>query len=257
MEENIKKSFEIVKNNELISLIEVDSFNSDIFNLKMFNVYVYNEGVDVSNIIDLAFKNDINHLSVKISTSNKTLLHKFEENGFKLMDTLVTYRFEYSKKVLINMEHQCILRDAQKDDLKTMMDFAGNSFKIDRFHSDPSLDKSAADRYYSKWIENSVNGLSDRVIVAEINNEVVGFTTCKLPSYQSQVGRMILSAVSEKSRGKGIYTSMIHEGLMWMKDKCNYLEVGTQIDNYPVQKTWVNLGMFLVESFYVLHKRIK
>jgi len=248
----------ITRDSEVIAQVRTDKFNSNIFKIKMGNIIVIKEEIDLHSIEEAALEKKFNHLSVKISTDNKKLLHMFEENGYKVMDTLVTYRFDFGKKNLIDMTHNCTLRDAVDYDLENLKEFAGNSFKIDRFHSDTTLDNSDADKYYSQWIENSYNGYADKVIVADIDGEAVGFTTCKLPNKtdHEQIGRMVLSAVSEKSRGKGVYTSMIHEGILWFKNKTRIVEVGTQINNYPVQKTWINLGMFLTDSSYILHKRI-
>ena len=67
----------------------------------------------------------------------------------------------------------------------------------------------------------------------------------------------MLSAVSDKYRGIGVYTSMIYEGISWMIREHGNLKgviVGTQLDTIAVQKAWIKLGFTVYDSFYVLHR---
>ena len=98
-----------------------------------------------------------------------------------------------------------------------------------------------------------VYSFADKVIVSEYNNTVVGFTTGKADNTQPY-GHLVLSAVSDKYRGLGIYTSMIYEGIKWLeKEGFKGLIVGTQINNIAVQKAWIKLGFTVLDSEYVLH----
>ena len=68
---------------------------------------------------------------------------------------------------------------------------------------------------------------------------------------------LVLSAVSDKYRGIGVYTSMIHEGISWMLREHGDLMgviVGTQLDTLAVQKAWIKLGFTVYGSSYVLQK---
>jgi len=248
----------------ILAKVDKDIFNSKIFELNMGNVIFKPEcnenmyGSLLNKIIEVSKKNRFEHLSIKISTTNKKLLHICEQKGFLVMDTLVTYVFDVTKKHLPEIKHNCIIRDFQESDRVILLDIAKNSFVIDRYHSDPNLSSEKADIYYETWINNSFDGYADNIVVAVIDDMPVGFTTCNLPKKGdiNKSGTLVLSAVSEKSRGKRVYTSMIYEGVKWLSDKSNEVKVGTQIDNYPVQKTWNNLGFYLQSSNYVLHKKI-
>lgn len=251
--------------NKLIIQIKKDDFNTLHFNLSMGNMYVnpINEKIDDDLIREFigtatkeAKKRDFQHLTCKMDTNNKDIVYCLEQEEFYLMDTLVSYMFTYNKSHLNNVEHQCIIRDCEYNDLATLKEIAKKSFKIDRFHADKLLDNSKCDEYYEKWVENSYNGLADRIVVAEIDGMPVGFTTCKLPHPEdkNKGGQLVLSAVSESSRGKGVYTSMIYEGVKWLEGKANTVKVGTQINNIAVQKSWIRLGFTVFESQYIFHK---
>lgn len=250
---------------KLLLQIKKDDFNSLHFNLSMgnMNIDAINENIDdelIKDIIGIACMEAKNkgfkHLTCKIDTNIKDIVYYLEKEEFYLMDTLVTYVFSYNKCHLNNVDHRCIIRDCRYDDLETLKEIAKKSFKIDRFHSDKLLDEYKCDEYYEKWVENSYNGFADNTIVAEIDGMPVGFTTCKLPNSEdkSKTGQLVLSAVSECSRGKGVYTSMIYAGVKWLEGKANDVRVGTQINNTAVQKSWIKLGFTVLESQYVFHK---
>ena len=238
--------------------IQNDKFNSEIFGIKMGNIVlskdeINNEAFPVKEIIEKGKQEKFKHISVKFPTSHKTLFNKFVQDGFYLTDTLLEYIYKFDKSSLPNITHKTILRDYQENDLKELMKIAKGSFDYDRFHSDPNLDSKLSDKYYEQWIYNSCHGFADKVIISEYNNTVVGFTTGKADDTQ-EYAHLVLSAVSNKYRGLGIYTSMIYEGVKWLKKEgFKGVIVGTQINNIAVQKAWIKLGFTVLDSQYVLH----
>lgn len=238
-----------------------DKFNSEIFGIKMGNIILSNdelsnEDFKVEKVIEKSNHERFKHISVKLPTIYKNLFNKFIQNGFYLTDTLLKYVYKFDERVLPDITHKTILRDYREDDLEELMVIAKGSFDYDRYHSDPTLDNELCDKYYEQWIYNSCHGFADKVIVSEYNNTVVGFTTGKADHTQ-QYGHLVLSAVSNKYRGLGIYTSMIYKGIKWLeKEKFKGLIVGTQINNVAVQKAWIKLGFTVLDSEYVLHLHI-
>jgi len=237
-----------------------DKFNSEIFQMGMGNLTVDAGAVVTVQTLNMieeeAKKQGLSHITVKIPSSDKQNLNVILQNGFNLTDTLIEYFFDMKKATLPDINHKCILRDAQEKDLETLKTIARKSFEIDRFHSDEHLDNELCDKYYEKWIENSYNGFAEKVIVAEYDGEAVGFTTGKTYA-DSDIGHLVLSAVSSNSRGLGVYTSMIHEGVSWILKEHSELKgvlVGTQLDNLAVQKAWIKLGFTVYGSMYVLQK---
>ena len=237
--------------------IDHDRFNSDIFNIRMGNVRLDADKLVAQNsaardVIEQARSERFDHISVKVPTSHKTVVNCFVHNGFYLTDTLVEYVYKFDGRAMPSIMHRTILRDYKEDDLDGLMTIAKGSFEYDRYHSDPTLDNSLCDRYYEQWIYNSCHGFADKVIVSEFNHEVVGFTTGKA-DHEQEYGRLVLSAVSNKYRGLGIYTSMIYEGVKWLETEgFKGLIVGTQINNVAVQKAWIKLGFTVLDSEYVL-----
>jgi ribosomal protein S18 acetylase RimI-like enzyme len=205
------------------------------------------------------------HVSAKVDVFDIATVHALEMNGFRLMDTTVTYGFDFRKSDLPVIENQCVLRLATAEDEEKLAKIANVSFStsrvsMDRFHADPDLAKEKSDSLYVSWTRNSFkNKAADAIIVAEIGGVPVGYTTieyfkAKSDSVGVNIGALILSAVSPEARGKGIYTSLIREGLVCLKPKVDIAELGTQITNFPVQKAWSSLGFKLASGSYAFHK---
>lgn len=238
-----------------------DQFNSEIFKINMGNINLEETSAsveEIKNIEKKALADGYDHLTVHVMSPDKTTANNFFQEGFLLADTLVEFCFDKNKAHLPEMNHRVILRDCNEQDLPVMMDIAKRSFVVDRFHSDPHLPNELCDKYYEKWIENSYHGFASRTIVAVYNDEPIGFTTAKVYP-DSDCGHLVLSAVSDKYRGLGIYTSMIYEGTRWLtegNEGISKVLLGTQINTVAVQKAWIKLGYTVYDSSYVLQKYI-
>lgn len=246
----------------MIKIVE-DKFNTEIFQFKMGNL-IFEDMEKVTDreldcIENQAGKEGYSHLTMRVPSINKKLLNIALKKGYFFADTLIEYIFDMKKSKLPSIQHQCILRDCEEHDLEYLKKIAGSSFVMDRFHADEHLENSLCNLYYEKWVENSYHGFAEKIVVAEYNHEPAGFTTANTHQGDKH-GRLVLSAVSDKYRGIGIYTSMIHESMAWMLREHRDLEgvvVGTQLSNIAVQKAWIKLGFTIFNSLYVLQKYIE
>lgn len=242
--------------------IVVDKFNTEHFGITMGNlsldrVYNVEDFKDAfSKIEDIK---NFKHITLRIPTSDKETTNSAIKNGFSICDTLVEWIFTNGKSILPELEYKVVVRECQSNDLSQLKTIAKNSFKIDRFHSDKSLDNGLCDEYYEKWIENSYQGLAEKVFVAEYGGKPIGFMTAK--TYKDDAnGHMVLSAVSSEYRGLGVYTCLVHYCAKWMffaHPEIKGIIVGTQIDNIAVQKAWARLGFSPYSSSYVLQMNKK
>ncbi len=207
------------------------------------------------------------HIAAKVDIYDYGTVHALEMNGFRLMDTTVTYGFDFRKSKIPLLKSQVVLRLANPGDEKRLIKIAADSFSaqrvaIDRFHADPALPKEKSDSLYVAWIRNSFKGeAADAIIVAELDGVPVGFTTIQHVRADSnilglKIGAFVLSAVDPKARGRGIYTSIILEGLQYLKSKVEIIELGTQITNLPVQRALSSIGFKLSSATYAFHKVI-
>lgn len=247
--------------------VERDEFNSKHFGLQMGNVTVcrirekgFNEksACAVAEAINCARQNGFQHLSCRVDTSEKALARSFQQEGFQIVDTLVTYCFRFEESKLPQVDSRCELRDCREDDIPQLRTIAGTSFRMGRFHSDPALSDDLCDRYYEQWFENSCHGLADKVTVACVDGTPVGFATAVCPR-EGEYARMGLIAVSEAARGKGIGAALELEMLRWSKKqitqrpKVQGFLHGTQIDNLAMQRILGRMKFLMHTSQYVFH----
>lgn len=241
--------------------IVMDEFNSNIFEINMGNIVIdkdFNNTISIDAVLDEATNKQIDHLSIKIDANNLKLCNIFLNKGFYIVDTLVSYRFDYEKNNIPEYFYSSDFKisDFEKNDVECISKIAYKSFFNDRFHNDPYLANELCNSYYEQWIKNSCNGFADMVLVCKdnSNNEILGFGTGKYNNIEES--SLVLNAVTESSRGRGVYTALIYEAMKRYKGKSRYLYLGTQINNFAVQKAWGKLGFQIFDSKYVLHKKL-
>lgn len=239
-----------------MTMITKDEFNSKIFHINMGNI---NE-LDLNDIDDILLEAEktFDHLSIKLDCNQLKECNYLLSKGFYIVDTLVSYVFDYEKNVFpeIKESKEVFIDKVNQEDVEEISKIANNSFFNDRFHNDINLNNDLCNQYYENWIRNSCNGFADLVLVGKDNKgNILGFGTGKY--FDEEHSALVLNAVTELARGKGVYTLMIYEAMKFFKEKSRYLTLGTQINNYAVQKAWNKLGFKIYESKYVLHKKIE
>lgn len=205
-------------------------------------------------------KMQIRHISVRLSADDFNAILALEQARYYLADTIVEYYFDFKRKNIPEISHLCQLRLYQDSDYELIKKSVKNMFEgyIDRFHRDPYLDQQKSTELYEQWMLNSCKGLTDDCILAAIDGKLAGVSTVE--TYHKinkilpvSIGEIILSGVVADFRGKRVYTSMINFGQEYFKDKVNLLRVATQLNNFYVQKAWVELGFFLKYAFHTYH----
>lgn len=173
-------------------LIELDTLASARFGViaaRLSDCTAPLDAVDVA-----ALDAGIDLLTARVEASYLPRVHALEAAGFRLMDTLVVFqrstqswrghdkggaevsirsRDASIKKHAGNMQDAVragaarashpFVRPASAADLDAVSRIARAAFRdyIGHFHSDPKLDKKAADAAYVEWAENNVRGCSE------------------------------------------------------------------------------------------------
>lgn len=233
--------------------IAKDEFNSKIFKQNMGNI-TYDGDVDVKKIIDEAIQEGYHHLSVKVDTFDLSVVNEFIRNGFSIVDTLISYRFDYRTTTIIDCEYisDISIDSVKPSEIEDIARIAHDSFFNDRFHNDVTLDNNLCNLYYENWARNCCNGYADLALICKSKDgKILGFMTSR--NIDKNESNLVISAVTKESRGKGVYSAFAWESMKYFKNKSNYITTGTQINNYAVQKTWGKLGFKVYDSKYVLH----
>ena len=208
-------------------------------------------------ILDFCAENQIKLLIARCPTSEIESVHDMEDEGFRLMDTLVYLRKDLRDHHPQPQQTELTIRTFEPADLHQVVDVARASFAGYKGHYnvDHRLEPKAAIEVYASWAERCCldPSVADRVLVAEINGKIVGFRAIRINTPEQ--AEFVLSGVAPEARHKGVYRSFVIEGLRWCKEvNAEEVLVSTLLINTPVQKTCHELGFTAYSSYHTFHK---
>lgn len=184
-------------------------------------------------------------VDARIPATDVETVGRLQSAGFRLIDT--TIQLERSVWPIARSRTS---RYATPDDRARVASIAENNFTFSRFHLDPQISKSVADKIKREWASNYFNGSrGDHMVVAEVGGEVAGFTQFL---QQGELLIIDLVAVDARFRGKGLARDMIafaeskFEGI-------EQLRVGTQAANSRSLHAYISNKFQYVNASYVFH----
>jgi len=138
------------------------------------------------------------------------------------------------------------VRSATLDDVPALRQTATEAVNhFDRFHADDFFNKEESDNFLGAFVENSIKGFADEVIVPQEGPSNAFLTGNYIKSPPSlahrKIGRMVLSAVSTERRGW--YVKLIGELSQKFKERgLDTSLMTTQATNRAVLKVWERHG---------------
>lgn len=205
-----------------------------------------------------ARKHAITFLSARVSTHDTRIVHALEDDGYRLMDTLVYYERAAAasgNEPAVNSDIH--VRSASLRDAEDVGSVAGAAFAgyFGHFHADERLSDADCDAVYVDWAKNCVVSQSSSlpVLVACAGDSVVGFLAATRVS--DTCADIALNAVSPKMQGRGVYHALLVAALDQIADAgIANATISTQVNNTAVQSVWCKLGFRMQRSLYTLHK---
>lgn len=212
---------------------------------------------DLSQVNHFCLKNNVQLSIARVNTNHLDVVQQMEDDGYRLMDTLVYYAFKYAKKAVPEDTSQHRIRSIQPDDLDEVKTIATESFKgyYGHYHADPHLPDDKCDAVYIDWAGKSVTSeaFANEVLVIVGDNRLNGFATLRKNS--DTKGEGVLFGVAPHAQGQGIYRTMMIHGMIWCQQQgAEQMVVSTQVNNIAVQKVWARLGFEMDRSYYTMHK---
>jgi dTDP-4-amino-4,6-dideoxy-D-galactose acyltransferase len=120
------------------------------------------------------------------------------------------------------------------------------SHRDSRFYYDPRFERQQCDALYEAWIERSLGGWADAVLVAEWDGAPAGYISCHLSP--SGVGSIGLFAVAQEFRRKSLGRQLVAAALEYFRHNgLAQATVVTQGRNLASQRIYQRCG-FLAES---------
>ncbi len=241
--------------------LDTSLFGFPCYSLVHFQVTDDADSVTRDRLLKAALEKLGAHGAVFVSARTDALdaatMLALQRSGFVYMDTTMRYAFDLLASAPPPIQSSVVLREAREGDLDSLMEIAA-TYTENRFHYDPRIPRDKADEMYRIWIRNSLRGDADWTVVAELDGKPVGFTTNKnhpelVTERGGWVGEMVFSAVSPVARGRDVYTSMIHAGLLHFHGTADLVYLGCLASNVAVQRAWQKLGFRVTSSSCSFH----
>lgn len=213
-----------------------------------------------SEALEYCRSKDVRLLIARCPTTDMPLVHRMEQDGFELMDTLVYYRRKLATIPEIGDLDGIVIRPVRLGEEHLVEEIAAESFRgySSHYHADPRLDVTLCDAAYRSWAVRSCvsREVADQVLVAGCEGRLIGFATLRLRPDGD--GEGVLFGVAPAAQGRGLYSQLMLHGMKWCRSQDRrWMIVSTQVSNLAVQKVWVRLGFEAASSCYTFHKWFK
>lgn len=224
-----------------------DPFDSKIFGFKVAKILPIDDArgsrdLDqrIKKLIKDLRKNTFTYATYRVEANNFPLIHALEKNGFILVDGLINLELKIGEVV---PEKTNEVRKATYKDRKSLENLASSSFYLNRVFNDPIIPKSKANKFYRKWMDNSLAGYAADVVLVWDENGIQGFTTLE------KEGHIPLTAVSQEVRGKGIAKKLTKATFPYFKKwKAKKILIETQVGNIPALRAYQSCGFRIINS---------
>jgi hypothetical protein len=210
------------------------------------------------DLIDDIIKEKADLIIVRIpAEKNLRTIDKLNEMGlpYHYADTLLQYVVNlngYSPKSIENSGLEFIeCRKAHVDVLKSLIYEVFKSYNYNHYVSNIYIKQNNVTDGYVDWISSFVDSDNKSVWLVKDGSNYVAFASC---SFEKEKSIGVLYGVSPHASGKHIYADLIrYTQLISQSKNIDWMQVGTQAQNYAVQRTWSKEGFTLRESLITYH----
>ena len=255
-----------------LGILEELGWDSDIFGIRMAKIknLIANDShrkaemvknTLVSFLCGQCVNRGIEHVSCKVNTDDLTSIYALERNGFRLMDTLLDYGFDFRRYPITVLARECIIRPFRKGEEREIVQVAREAFRnhFGRFHADKRFPREGAIGLYAKWAENACRGYADIVFVAELDKRIVGYSVWKTQNLPKEllgiaIGSYSICGIHPDAHGQGIFRALTLAGMKWFEGKADIIEGPTHINNYPVQRGYAALMWQILDARHTFHR---
>lgn len=199
--------------------------------------------------------NGVRMLIARCDSDDFETVRALENAGGRLMDVLVYYGRDLTT-ALPSANYNALVRMSTAGDAEALEYVAAEAF-VDykgHYHADPRLDRRAATEAYASWARRSVEvpGVADSVLVACIDNRILGFSALRL--VDESIGEVVLNAVAPEAQRRGIYRSLLVRSMEWVRDEGrSRFIISTHLSNTVVRRVWAQYGLEPYASYFTFH----
>jgi hypothetical protein len=236
--------------------------------------YFVGTGADDSGVLDQLLDEVLRHaasrgihlLTGKVQPLQFAAIHALERHGFLLMDTLLDYFFDFSRTPFDKISPPQRLdglhvRLANPQDLPELLALTEVAFAkhFGRYNSDPKMPAGTGTTVYQEWVRSSFNGAADWILVAEVNNQIAGYSAWKKASalevkHSFDIVHCTLAAIHPDFFGQGVYTTLTFESMRMAQKFANHLDGPAHVSHFPVGRVKLKLGWKIAGVRHSFHK---
>jgi dTDP-4-amino-4,6-dideoxy-D-galactose acyltransferase len=246
-----------------IFFVKFLSWDTEYFKRKTYKLIHILYGHNDYEILKIACKQFVkeffqetdNYCFSELPSEDIRTIQALNEAGFKLVENRLTYYLD-----LRNYTYQRFaVREATSSDIPNLKHVARQMRNdYDRFHAEPIFDLHIADEFLATYIEESIKGYSDYVMVpSEVGVPPDAFLTANYlkdewPQIGHKISKMVLSAVSATTC-KGWYIKLISEMAYHLASiGADYAFMHPATTNKAVIHTYEKLGCKYGKCIHVL-----
>jgi dTDP-4-amino-4,6-dideoxy-D-galactose acyltransferase len=224
---------------EINQLCEYLDWDSSFFGYNIARVSVNQLTQEtIEPILNWCHIHHIDCLYLLANADDRDTVRLAEDNNFRFMDIRVTLDRCLDKASSSDYKPiSGLIRPFVVEDIPALRSIATVCYHNTRFYFDPNFPEYLCNALYETWIEKSCNGYADMVLVAELQEQVVGYISCHiLDKKRGQIG---LVGVCTNSQGKGIGQGLVNASLQWFRERdVKQISVVTQGRNCNAQRLY-------------------
>ena len=209
---------------------------------------------------EFCLRHDIDLLIARCRAEDTLSMQCLEADGFRLMDTLVSWRRSLNRPApgeSIGQETDTTIQQVDPADEEVVCRIAAQAFQgyTGHYHADPRLDQQRASEVYISWAARCCRepDAADLLLGARRDGEMVGFLALK--GLGQGLCTIPLAAVAPKTQGQGVLRSLLAEAVRWLSEH-DYIavEYGCVLTNIGAQKALARTGFEMCRASHTLHK---
>lgn len=194
----------------------------------------------------------------KVETTDIRTVRTLSRAGFYVVDVNVTLVLADARRSTAGAATTTEVSDFRPELARDVLGIAGTAFEYSRFHLDPHVGRSLADRIKYEWIQSYTEGRrGDRLFVGTVDGQPAGFLAALVSGPENAPTATIdLVGVDRQYRRRGVARALVAAFVTTYGQRCAVLQVGTQAANTPSLSLYERMGFSIARASYVMHKHV-
>jgi len=194
----------------------------------------------------------------RVDTAQVKLVRQFCVAGFYVVDVTVTFCMESPSQVRDPAPGKVSICPVGPEHHQSMLDVASSCFQYSRFHLDPLVPRSLANRIKHDWVLSYIRKQrGDELFTAVLNGRPVGFLAAlSMESQGKRICVIDLIGVDTACQNQGVGLALTEFFIHRYHTQYDRLQVGTQAANIPSMRLYESLGFSVMKTQYVMHMHV-